>query len=152
MFGNRKQAAADEEERFALVVRFRDIPFFAGFSPSQLDRVAGLAETVEATPGAVLIDQGRVGTEVFVVLEGQAAVYVGDDTVATIGPGSMVGEMALIEHRPRSASVIAETEMQLVAFDLHAFSTLLEEMPGVHSRVLETLAARHQANAARRDR
>lgn len=151
MFGTRKKAAADEEEQFALVVKLRDLPFFEGFSPSQLARVADLAEAVEAVPGAVLIDQGRVGTEVFVILDGQASVYVGDDAVATIGPGSMVGEMALIEHRPRSASVVAQSDMQLVAFDLAAFRTLLEEMPAVHSKVLETLAARHRANAERQD-
>lgn len=152
MFGNRKKAAADEEERFALVVQLRDVPFFEGFSPSQLDRVAELAERVDAAPGAVIIDQGRVGTEVFVVLEGQAVVYVGDDTVATIGPGTMIGEMALIEHRPRNASVVADTPMALVAFDLKSFKTLLEEMPEVHTRVLDTLAARHRTNAALRDR
>ena len=57
MFGTRKKAAADEEEQFALVVKLRDLPFFQGFSPSQLARVADLAEAVEAVPGAVLIDQ-----------------------------------------------------------------------------------------------
>lgn len=149
MFGNRKKAAVDEEQRFALVVRLRDIAFFEGFAPSELDRVAELAEEVEAAPGAVIIDQGRVGTECFVILDGQATVYVGEDAVATIGPGSMVGEMALVEHRPRNASVVAETDMLLVAFDLQAFRTLLEEMPRVHQRVLDTLASRRRTNAER---
>jgi CRP-like cAMP-binding protein len=151
MFGNRKKAAADEEARFALVVRLRDVAFFEGFAPSELERVAGLAEEVEAAPGAVIIDQGRVGTECFVILDGQATVFVGDDVVATIGPGTMIGEMALVEHRPRTASVVAETDMVLAAFDLQAFRTLLEEMPRVHQRVLDTLAARHRSNAQRDD-
>jgi len=151
MFGNRKKAAVDEEQRFALVVKLRDVAFFEGFAPSELDRVAELAEDVEASPGAVIIDQGRVGTECFVILDGRANVLVGDDVVAQIGPGTMVGEMALVEHRPRSASVVAETSMTLVAFDLKAFKTLLEEMPRVHSKVLETLAARHKSNAERGD-
>lgn len=151
MFGNRKKAAADEDERFALVVRLRDVAFFEGFAPSELERVAELGERVEATPGAVIIDQGRVGTECFVVLEGQATVYVGDEPVATIGSGNMIGEMALVEHRPRNASVLAETDMLLVAFDLQAFRTLLEEMPRARDRVLEMLASRHKANAERAD-
>lgn len=151
MFGNRKKAAADEDERFALVVKLRDVAFFDGFGPSELDRVAGLAEEVEAAPGAVIIDQGRVGRECFVILDGQAVVLVGDEPVATIGPGTMVGEMALLEHRPRTASVIAETPMRLVAFDTEDFATLLREMPKAHDRVMEMLATRLKANAERRE-
>jgi CRP-like cAMP-binding protein len=60
--------------------------------------------------------------------------------------------MALIEHRPRNASVVADTDMALVAFDLKSFKTLLEEMPEVHAQVLDTLAARHATNAAFRKR
>jgi len=150
MFGKRKRAAEDEQARFALAVQLRDVGFFDGFAPGELERVADLADEVEALPGAVIIDQGRVGQECFVVLAGQASVFVGDDLVATIGPGTMIGEMALVDHRPRSASVIAETPMRLVAFDTGDFATLLGEMPKVHERVLTTLAARLEANRARR--
>lgn len=149
MFGKRKKAAEDEQARFALAVRLRDVAFFEGFDPGELERVADLAEEVEALPGAVVIDQGRVGRECFVVLEGQASVFVGDDLVATIGPGTMIGEMALVDHRPRSASVVAETPMRLVAFDTGDFDTLLREMPKVHERVITTLGARLAANRAR---
>lgn len=149
MFGKRKKAAEDEQARFALAVQLRDISFFEGFAPGELERVADLAEEVEALPGAVVIDQGRVGMECFVVLEGRASVFVGDDLVATIGPGTMIGEMALVDHRPRSASVVAETPMRLVAFDTGDFDTLLQEMPKVHERVITTLAARLEANQAR---
>ncbi|MCC5953753.1 MAG: cyclic nucleotide-binding domain-containing protein [Acidimicrobiia bacterium] len=151
MFGKRKKAAVDEEQRFALVVRLRDVSFFGGFSPSELERVADMAEEVEVTPGAVLIEQGRVGQECYVIIDGEASVVVGDEPVATIGPGSMVGEMALVEHRPRNASVIADTPMLLVAFDTKAFKTMLTEMPKVHERVMETLGARLRSNAARPD-
>jgi CRP-like cAMP-binding protein len=60
----------------------------------------------------------------------------------------MIGEMALIEHRPRNASVIAETPMRLIAFDTKAFKTLLEEMPKAHDRVMEVLAARLKTNTS----
>jgi CRP-like cAMP-binding protein len=151
VFGNRKKAAHDEEERFALVVKLRDVAFFEGFGPSELDRVAELAEEVEAAPGAMLIDQGRVGQECYVVLEGQANVLAGTEVIATVGPGAMVGEMALVEHRPRNASVVAETPMRLVVLDAGAFKTLLGEMPKVHDRVMATLGARVQSNAERGD-
>ena len=149
MFGNRRKAAQDEQARFALAVELRNVSFFAGFEPAELERVAELADEVEALPGAVIIDQGRVGQECFVVLEGQATVHVGDDLVASIGPGTMIGEMALVDHRPRSASVIAESPMRLVAFDNDDFKRLLTEMPKVHERVITMLGARLDANARR---
>ena len=71
--------------------------------------MAELADDVDAEPGAVLVDQGRVGQECYVILEGEASVYVSGEHVATSGPGSMVGEMALVEHKPRNATVVADT-------------------------------------------
>ena len=135
MFGNRKKAIGGVE-------KLSGVPFFAGFSPEELQRVAELADDVDAEPGAVLVEQGRVGQECYVILEGQAGVYVGGEHITTSGPGSMVGEMALLEHKPRNATVVADTPMKLIVLDTHAFKQLLEEMPKVNDRVMETLAAR----------
>lgn len=142
MFGHRKKAASNTVEISAVALQLHKASFFEGFSDDEVARVAQLADEVVAEKGAVLIDQGRVGLECFVILEGQAGVYYGDEHVATLEAGSMVGEMALIEHRPRNATVVAETDMRLIAFDTKAFKTLLEEMPKAHDRVMETLAAR----------
>lgn len=137
MFGSRKQApeAASQLE---------GVGFFEGFSREELERVAQLAEEVEAQPGAQLMDQGRPGRECFVILEGTAGVYVSGEHIATLQPGSMVGEMALIDHRPRSATVLAETPMRLIAFDAKRFKTLLDEMPKASQRVMSILNARLQ--------
>jgi CRP/FNR family cyclic AMP-dependent transcriptional regulator len=131
------------------VAKLRGVSFFEGFSDAELERVAELADDVEAEAGAVLVEQGRVGQECFVVLAGHAGVYVAEDRVATLGPGSMVGEMALIDHLPRVATVMADEPMTLVAFDTKRFRTLLDEMPKAGERVLQLLAARRQANEAR---
>jgi CRP/FNR family cyclic AMP-dependent transcriptional regulator len=125
----------------------RRASFFDGFGDDDLRRVARLAEPTVAEQGALVIDQGRVGLECYVILRGQAGIYVGGEHIATLGPGSMVGEMALIEHRPRNASVVAETALRLLAFDPRAFKRLLEEMPAVHDRVIALLLARMRAPA-----
>jgi CRP/FNR family transcriptional regulator, cyclic AMP receptor protein len=135
MFGSRKKAVDG-------AAKLAGVAFFDGFTPAELQRVAELADDVDAEAGAVLVDQGRVGQECYVIIEGHASVYVSEEHVATSGPGSMVGEMALIEHRPRNATVIADTPMKLIAFDTKAFKQLLEEMPKARDRVMETLAAR----------
>ena len=141
MFGKRKQIT-DGGEVAELAGTLSSVAFFDGFSDAELVRVAQLAVEVEAEKGAVIIDQGRVGQEVFVILEGEAGVYVAGEHVATLGPGSMVGEMALVQHRPRNATVVAATPMKLISFDMSSFRTLLSEMPEVHNRVYDVLESR----------
>jgi CRP-like cAMP-binding protein len=131
------------------VAKLRETSFFEGFGDDELARVAELADDVEAQVGAVLMEQGRVGQECYVIIEGRAGVYVADEYVTTLGPGSMVGEMALVDHLPRVASVVAETPLSLVVFDARRFRMLLEEMPKAEERVLRLLADRRKANRAR---
>lgn len=138
MFGHRKKAVDGAS-------KLKDVAFFEGFSDDELNRVAELADELSAEPGAVLVDQGSVGQDCFVILEGEAGVYFSGEHIATVSPGSMVGEMALIEHRPRNATVVAETPMKLLAFDTTHFKQLLQEMPKANDRVMETLAARLHA-------
>jgi len=118
------------------------IPFFEGFSDADLQRVAQLGTEVEAPAGTVIMDQGDPGTECFVLESGTASVYVRGEHVATLSAGSMVGEMALVDHRPRTATVAADTDLRLVRFDSKAFRTLLDEMPAVSEKVLTLLSKR----------
>ena len=117
------------------------LEFFAGWSSDELDKVRGMAEEVTAEAGATLMEQGDVGQEAFVICAGQAAVYVAGQRVASIGEGSAVGEMALLELRPRSATVRAITDLELLAFDNKRFHKLLEGMPEAAERI-----ARHTAD------
>ncbi len=141
MFHRKKAVAA--------AARLSELAFFEGFTDDELERVAELVDDVEAEPGAVLTDQGRPGQECFVIESGQANVYFGGEHIASLGPGSMVGEMALLEHRPRIATVVAETPMRLLGLDTRSFRALLEEMPKASQRVMSVLNARLQENAER---
>lgn len=127
----------------------RHLALFANMSNAELAKLAALGERVEAEPGAILIDQGDVGTECFLVLEGEAGILHGADHVATVGPGTVVGEMALIGHRPRSASVRAQSQMRLLAFDIAHFKRMLDEMPAARDHVYGLLQARAAENSSR---
>ncbi len=118
------------------------VPFFEGFSDVDLHRVLELSDQMEARQGTVLVDQGDPGTLCYVIVEGEASVYVRGEHVASVGPGAMVGEMALIDHRPRTATVVADAEMKVLRFRTQAFRTLLDEMPKASERVMTTLRAR----------
>jgi CRP-like cAMP-binding protein len=122
------------------------VAFFEGFTDEELHRVVDLSEQVDAAAGTVLVDQGDTGTDCFVIVEGTASVYVRGEHVASSGPGSMVGEMALIDHRPRTATVVADGDMKLLRFKTRAFRTLLDEMPKASERVMTMLRARMQSS------
>jgi CRP/FNR family cyclic AMP-dependent transcriptional regulator len=131
--------------------RLRDVAFFDGFTEHDLVRVATLADEIEAEQGAELTDQGRPGLECYVILDGRASVLFAGEHVATLEKGSMVGEMALIDHRPRSATVVAETPMTLLAFDTKAFSKMLDEMPAARQKVMAILNDRLRDNRERNE-
>jgi CRP/FNR family transcriptional regulator, cyclic AMP receptor protein len=127
-----------------------NVSFFEGLDRSELERVAALAERVEAEPGAELTDQGRYGDVCYVIVSGSANVYMNGEYITALGSGTMVGEMALLEHRPRVATVVAETPMVLAAFGTKEFRTLLDELPKAKERVLSVLGDRLRANMERR--
>ena len=127
-----------------------NVSLFEGFDRSELERVAALAQRIEAEPGAELTDQGRYGDVCYVIVRGSANVYMNGEFVTGLGAGSMVGEMALIEHRPRAATVVAETPMVLAAFGTKEFGRLLDELPKAKERVLKVLGDRLKANMERR--
>ena len=119
-----------------------DVESFEGFSDDDLRRVVELGDEVEVPAGAVVVDQGDPGTNCFVIVSGTASVYVRGEYVASSGPGSMVGEIALVDRRPRTATVVADTDLDLIRFDSTAFRTLLDEMPKASERVMTVLRAR----------
>lgn len=92
--------------------------------------------------GRVLIRQGDVGHEAFVIFEGRAKATVRGKRSARLRPGECFGEMALLHSAPRAATVTAETDMRLFVLDSRRFSTLLEEMPSIAQRVMAALAER----------
>lgn len=125
--------------------------FFEGFNDSELSLVSGIGEKMEVSAGTEIIDQGRVGDSCFVIVDGRAAVYIRGEFVASVRSGSMVGEMALVEHRPRNASVVAETDMVLVKFGTAEFRKLLDGSPNASERINTMLNARLRENEARQD-
>jgi CRP-like cAMP-binding protein len=122
------------------------VPFFEDVDTEERRRILELSTPREVVAGDLLVDQGDAAVECFLVLEGRLAVYVRGEYVASVGAGSMVGEMALVDHRPRTASVVAETAARLLAFRTKEFRQLLDEMPRASERILAELQARLDRN------
>ncbi len=119
-----------------------EVALFHGLTPEQRARIAQLSEEVSAEVGALIVDQGDTGTACFVLLAGQVDVYVANEFITSLGPNSLIGEMALIDRRPRNASVLAATPCTLLRIDVEHFHTLLAEMPEAREVVLGILHVR----------
>jgi len=122
--------------------RLAKIDLFADFTPAELTRVAELVDEVDAEPGAVLVEQGKPGTEAYIVVQGEAAFEVAGERKGTIKAGEPIGEMALIDNRPRVGTVRALTPMKLLALDATQFRKLLDEMPKASRAIMSKLTDR----------
>ncbi len=115
---------------------------FRHFDRHQLEQLAAITEEVRLERGAVLCEQGRVASECWVVVEGEADVEIGEGKlVGVIGPGEAVGEMALLDHLPRSATVVARTPMVVLRIGKDRFQELLGGSPLARG-LLEMLSRR----------
>ena len=118
------------------------VPLFNGLSKKQLREVSSLATRLDEPAGTLLTKEGRVGNEFIIVLEGEIEVRRGDEVVATRGPGSYVGEIALIDNRPRTATVIAQTPVVIEVIGRREFRTLLADAPELQAEIMNTMAQR----------
>ena len=118
------------------------VPLFAQCSRQELAEIARFVDEIEVEQGRELITEGGVGHEAFIVVEGSATVTRGGAEVATIGPGAVFGEMALIDRVPRNASVTATSPMRLLVLGKREFSGLLDESASFRSSIMSALADR----------
>jgi CRP/FNR family transcriptional regulator, cyclic AMP receptor protein len=122
--------------------RLAGVPLFAGLDRDELVALASLGTDVDVAEGQELTRQGEIGHEAFLVLEGTARCIRDGEEVATFGPGDYFGEMALLAHGPRTATVVAATPMVVRAFHQTEFNELLERLPRVAVPLLKTTAQR----------
>ena len=123
------------------VQELRALEPFAGCSDKELALVDSAAAHIDVPAGRVLTREGQVGRESFVVVAGTATVTIDGTEVATLKRGDFIGEMALLDHEPRSATVIAATSMRLLVFDARSFSSALQSS-GFARSMLQGLSQR----------
>ena len=118
------------------------IPLFSANSQRELAQVAALTVPMHFDAGAVLTRQGQSGGQAFVISEGQAAVIRAKRRLAVLGPGDVVGELSLIDGQPRSATVEALTDLEVLEISGDDLARLLRKAPSVRRKLLEALALR----------
>jgi CRP-like cAMP-binding protein len=119
----------------------RRVPLFKGLNSRELARVDRLLTLRDLAAGELLTQEETVGRQAFIILSGHAAVTIGDRHIATVGPGEIIGEMALLDRRPRTATVTAIEPMRAFVVDPRSFNSLLAE-PEIARKLLETEVGR----------
>jgi CRP-like cAMP-binding protein len=118
------------------------VPLFKDLSKKHLQQVSKLATRIDFPAGKVLAREGDAGHEFIVILDGEVDIKRGDEVVATRGQGSYVGEIALLEHRPRTATVVAKTAVSADVIGRREFSTLLDDEPKIADAIKAKSAGR----------
>jgi CRP-like cAMP-binding protein len=96
------------------VNRLTAIPIFSELSEQEAKRLATFATETSAAEGQILIKEGDYSVELIAIEEGTADVIQGGEKIASLGPGDLIGEMGLLERRPRNADVLASSPMLLI--------------------------------------
>ena len=99
-------------------------------------------DIVQLAPGDFLFREGETGDRMYVLLEGEIDIFLGDFVFETAGPGSLLGEMALIEDTPRTANAVAKSSAKLAQIDRRRFHFLVQQTPHFATHVMKTLADR----------
>ena len=117
-------------------------PFFAELSRGELMELAKATEDLEVEKGKVLTREGESGREFFVIIEGEVSVTKDGNEVRREGPGDFFGEIALLEDRPRTATVTAVTPLRFFVLTRQSFRSLLAHQPELDQKVKAALQER----------
>ncbi len=118
------------------------VPMFADFSKRHLNRLAAETDELVFEPGQIIVREGDLGEALFVVLEGQGKVVRGKRKVGEVLPGDFFGELSAIDGKPRSASVVAVTNMRLLRLFRRTLNELMEEEPQLIMKLLDGIVRR----------
>lgn len=124
----------------AYVEHLRNVPLFQSCSQKDLEKIAKAGDEVTMPAGSLIVDQGQTGREAFVILSGQVTVKRNGKKIASIGPGSIVGELSLLDHGPRTATVVCDTDCTFLLLSQRSFLGVVDDVPALAHKLMASLA------------
>jgi CRP/FNR family transcriptional regulator, cyclic AMP receptor protein len=118
------------------------VPLFSSLNLKERRQLARFCFDVTLPAGTTIVRQGAVGVDCYVMLEGRASVTRNDNVIAELGAGDMIGELAPLDHLPRSATVVAATEVRLLQLGARDLATAIDTIPGLARKLMVALAQR----------
>jgi len=138
------QSAVDSLSVFAKNVkvrRLKEVPLFSGCSKRELEAIAAVADEISFPAGKTLIQQGAIGREFIVVVDGEVEVRR-DERLLPKGDANYFGEVALLTGAPRNATVTTETPVDALVLTARGFDRLLANSDSIRRKVIANLASR----------
>jgi CRP/FNR family transcriptional regulator, cyclic AMP receptor protein len=120
----------------------RTVPLFTGLGNDEIERVSTLADIVDLPAERVLMTQGKHGWEMFILVSGSARIERDGQSLGERGAGEVLGEIALLDGGPRTATVTLTQPSRLLVLARREFQALMDEFPGIRLKVLEAVAHR----------
>jgi CRP/FNR family transcriptional regulator, cyclic AMP receptor protein len=124
------------------IAMLEEVPLFSGCSKRDLQAVAAALKEIERPEGAVIAKEGDTGLGFFLIAEGTAKVTVGGKPRTKLGPKDFFGEISLLDHGPRTATVTATSRIRLLGLTAWAFKSLVDQHPRIALNMLKAVAAR----------
>jgi len=118
------------------------VPLFAELSKRHVKRIADLMDEERYHEGAKVVREGEDGDSLYVLVEGQADVVRGDQTVDRLLPGDFFGEISLLDGGPRTATIVADTPITVLAIRRGPFNRMLTQEPEIAAKIMTALARR----------
>lgn len=118
------------------------VALFSTCSKKELEKVAKAGDEITMTAGTLIVDQGQTGREAFVILSGTVTIKRNNRKIATLGAGDVVGELSLLDHGPRTATAVCETDCTLLVIDQRRFIGVLDDVPAISHKLMAALASR----------
>jgi CRP/FNR family cyclic AMP-dependent transcriptional regulator len=131
-----------------LTERLKTVPLFSACSARELASIGRFLKQVDYPAGRQIVKQGHVGVGLYIILDGETKVVVGDRTRRRLGPGAFFGEISLLDRGPRSATVVAETPVRALSLSAWNFRAALKEHPNLAVKMLEEMARRVRATGS----
>lgn len=122
-----------------------DVALFSRCTQRQRRTIARHAQIAELPAGVDLVREGEVGDALFIILEGEARVEVGGVVVDNVSAGAYFGELAILDGEPRSATVVAATDVKVAVIGIRMFRTMLREFSDLAEQLLIALASELRA-------
>jgi CRP-like cAMP-binding protein len=129
-----------------VVHHFQSIPLFSSVSKKGIREIVAAGTEIDVPPGKELVREGEMGRHLYVIVWGTATVWKGGRRMNELGPGDWFGELAFLDGAPRTATVIARSDMRVVVLGPREMDVIIEREPIIAKRLLEVMARRVRQN------
>jgi CRP-like cAMP-binding protein len=131
------------------ILLLREIPMFSGLAPEDLANIADIAHEELYAASGIICREGDPGNALFIIVSGDVQVVKSaggqESILATRSTGEFVGEMAILDSAPRSATLRAQNDVRILSIDGDAFKSILLDRPEVAVSVLRNMSSRIRA-------